>query len=476
MPTDFTPPHQRHPLHTDVVVVGAGLSGLAAADELRHAGADYLVVEARDRVGGRTLNHQLGDGKVVELGGQWVGPGQDRILDTAAELGIKTFPTYDDGDRLARTRGRTIRYRGLTPPAAPWAMLDLGQALYRLDRMCRTVPAESPWTAPHAARWDGQTLGDWMRRNTRTRYARTFLELWSHAVLAAEPGEVSLLHALAHASAHRGVFAIAGTRDGAQDSRIEGGSQRISAALADRLDADRLLFREPARRIRYDEHGVTVTTARYEITTQRVVIAVSPAIAGRIEYSPPLPAGRDQLSKKMTMGTVTKVIAVYPTPFWRDEGLSGQAVGDEGPVTFAFDNTPPDGTPGVLLGFVAGRHARAFARLDPAERRTQALDSFARWFGADARAPLEYTDKQWNEDEWSRGGYFGYFPPGGWTSVGAELTAPVGPIHWAGSETAGICMGSMDGALRAGTRAATEAIGHLRDRARVAASPKETSS
>ena len=460
MPTDTT--HQLQTLHTDVIVVGAGLSGLAAADELRHAGADYLVIEARDRVGGRTLNYQLGDGKVVELGGQWVGPGQDRILATAAELGIKTFPTYDEGDRLAHTRGRTIRYRGLTPPAAPWSLLDLGQALFRLNRMCRTVPAESPWTAPHAASWDGQTLGDWMRRNTRTRYARTYLELWSHAVLAADPGEVSLLHALAHASAHRGVFAIASTRDGAQDERIEGGSQRISLALAERLDADRLLLSQLARRIRYDADGVTVTTDTYEITAQRVIVAVSPAIAGNIDYSPPLPAARDQLSKKMTMGTVTKVIAVYPTPFWRESGLSGQAVTDQGPITFAFDNTPPDGSPGILLGFVAGHHARDFARLDESERRRQALEGFARWFGDDARTAIDYTDKQWNDDEWSRGGYFGYFPPGGWTTVGKDLTTPIGPIHWAGSETSGICMGSMDGALRAGTRAASEVIEHLR--------------
>ena len=174
------------------------------------------------------------------------------------------------------------------------------------------------------------------------------------------------------------------------------------------------------------------------------------------------------------MGTVTKVVAVYPTPFWRDSGLSGQAVGDEGPITFAFDNTPPDGTPGILLGFVAGRHARDFARLDADERRAQALDGFARWFGSDAHAAIDYAEKQWNEDEWSRGGYFGYFPPGGWTSVGAELTTPVGPIHWAGSETAGICMGSMDGALRAGTRAATEALEHLRSRADALTLPRTT--
>ncbi|MFD9829048.1 flavin monoamine oxidase family protein [Tsukamurella tyrosinosolvens] len=460
MPTEQRPT-QKHNRDTDVVIVGAGLAGLSAADELRHAGTDYLVVEARDRVGGRTLNYDLGNGKVVELGGQWVGPGQDRILDTAAQLGIKTYPTYDDGDKVAFTRGRTVRYHGLTPPAAPWSLLDLGQALYRLNRMSRSVPAQSPWTAPKANNWDAQTLGEWTRRNTRTRYARSNIELWSHAVLAADPGEISLLHALAHASAHRGVFAVASTTDGAQEERIEGGSQRISQALADRLGPERLLLGQPVRTIRYADDAAVITTDDYEITAQRVIVAVSPAIAGTINYYPPLPAARDQLFNKMAMGTIAKVIAVYPTPFWRAHGLSGQAIGDQGPVTFAFDNTPPDGSPGVLVGFVAGRHARKFAELDPAERRSQSLDSFARWFGTEAHSATDYADQLWNNEQWSRGGYFGYFTPGGWTGVGKDLAAPVGPIHWAGAETSGICMGSMDAALRSGTRAANEVLQHL---------------
>lgn len=447
--------------HTDVVIVGAGLSGLAAANELAHLGADYLIVEARNRVGGRTLNYPLGDGKVVELGGAWVGPGQDQILATAADLGLKTYPTYDDGDRVFWSRGRLARYRGLTPLANPWAMADLGQALGRLNWMARSVPAQAPWTARRARIWDSQTLGAWIRRNTRTRYARTLLELWSHSVLAADPAEVSLLHALSHAAAHRGAFAVASTKGGAQDARIDGGSQQISIALADRLDRDRILLGEPARRIAYDTNGVIVTTDNYEIHARRVIVATSPAISGRISYTPPLPAARDQLAQKMMMGTVAKVIAVYTQPFWRDLGLSGQGLSDEGPVTFVFDNTPADGSPGVLVGFVAGSHARRFSTLPETERRTQALDCFVRWFGPNALNTVDYTDKLWHEDEWARGGYFGYFSPGGWTTFGEHLTTPVGPIHWAGSETSGICMGSMDGALRAGIRAANEATEYL---------------
>lgn len=442
------------------MIIGAGLSGLAAATECVRLGLEPVVLEARGRVGGRTLNHRLPNGNVVEMGGQWIGPGQDQIAETASRLGIETFPTYDTGRKVFLYRGRRSTYRGVTPVSNPIGMADLGQALTRLQRMARTVSPEKPWTAVKAALWDSQTLGSWMRRNTLTAYARGGLTTWAHAVFASDPGELSLLHALAHAAAHRGVFALAATTGGAQQNRIVGGSQRISEVLADGL-GDRVVLNSPAEAIQQDDDGVVVRSSAAEVTAGRVVVAMSPAMSARLSYQPPLAAARDELTQRMAMGTIAKIIAVYPTPFWRSQGLSGQGTGDQGPLTFVFDNSPPEGSPGVLVGFAAGSNARTFAQMTDSERRTASLDCFVSWFGAAAARPVEYHEKLWNEDEFARGGYFGCMAPGAWTTVGDALTAPAGRIHWAGSESAGWCMGSMDGALRAGIRAAREAAADL---------------
>lgn len=451
-------------VRTDVVVVGAGISGLVAARELRRRGLDALVLEAQSRVGGRTLNHPLGDGKVVELGGQWTGPGQDEIVALASELGIDTFPTYDTGRKLLDFRGRRRRYVGALPARGPVSTADLGLAMLRLERMARTVPPEAPWNAPDAMRWDAQTFASWIRTHARTRFARAMLTLWAESVLAADPGDLSLLHVLAHARSHHGVIAVCSTSDGAQERRFVGGSQQVSLALADEL-ADCLVRDQPVRAISQDDNGVRVHTDTMVVDAARVVVAMSPAMAARLAYSPALPAVRDQLSQRVPLGSIVKCIGVYDEPFWRDEGLSGQALSDRGPVKFVFDNSPPDGSPGVLVGFVAGADARAFSRLPETERRSAALAAFGRWFGPRATAPQDYVEKIWADDAWARGGYAGYMPPKVWTTIGPALTEPVGRIHWAGSETSAICMGSMDGAVRAGKRVAAEVAAAAQARA-----------
>ncbi|EFV14961.1 flavin monoamine oxidase family protein [Segniliparus rugosus] len=442
--------------HTEAVVIGAGLSGLASARELRRSGIEVALLEARDRVGGRTLNHPIGDGKAVELGGQWIGPGQDEIAALADELGIPTFPTHDAGKKLFEHSGHVVAYNGTVPKAGPIGTAEFGIAVLRLERMAKRVPPRAPWEAPRAKAWDRETFASWIRRNARSRFAREALTLWSESVLAVDPADISLLHVLAHASAHRGVIALCSTTGGAQERRVVGGSQRIALALAEEL-AECLRLRQPVRRI---EHGdfVRVHTDHAVFEAKHVIVAMSPTMAGRLCYDPPLPPERDQLAQHMPMGSIVKCVAVYDEPFWRKSGRSGQALSDRGPVKFAFDNSPPDGNPGVLLGFVAGAHARSFSQLAPEVRKQRALDCFTRWFGPEADQPRDYVEKAWAQDEWARGGYFGYMPPGVWTTLGPALGRPVGRLHWAGSETSGVCMGSMDGAIRAGKRAAAEVV------------------
>jgi monoamine oxidase len=464
-------------IEADVAIVGAGLAGLVAARRIAAAGKRPLVLEARDRVGGRLLNEEIGEGKVVEVGGQWIGPTQERIAALAGELGVATFPTHDEGRHLIEIAGKLTSYSGpiaaasvglvrdLSRAISPAALIDFEQARARLDRMARGVPLEQPWLAPKALDWDGQTFATWIGRNTKTAAARSLFELATEAVWAAEPSDVSLLHVLFYTHAGGGFNTLLGTDGGAQQDRFHGGSQRIALLMAEQLSEDRVRLAAPVRRIEHSEGGVTIhadgpagepdgLVAR----ARRAIVAVPPTLAGRIAYDPPLPARRDQLTQRMPQGTVIKTMAIYERPFWREQGLSGQAASDGGPARVVFDNSPPDGSPGVLLGFLEGRLARQWGARDAAERREAILAGHARLFGAEAARPERFIERVWAEEEWTRGCYGCLMTTGGWTEYGRALREPIGTIHWAGAETATVWNGYMDGAVQSGERAAAEAL------------------
>jgi len=438
----------------DVLVVGAGLAGLAAARHARAAGASVLVLEARDRVGGRTLNEPLGgDGKVVEVGGQWIGPTQHRLRELAEELGVDTFPTWSEGENVIAWRGSVRRYRGTIPRINPAVLVDVQQAQSRLDAMARRIDAEAPWRSPRAVKLDGVTFATWLRRGVVTSGARELLSIACRAVWAAEPRDISLLHFLFYVRSAGGLDDLLATEGGAQEARFVGGSQLLSLRMAGEL-GDAVRLSTPVRSVRWSAEGAEVEG----VTARQVVFAMPPVLTARIAYAPALPGYRDQLTQRMIQGTVWKCMAVYHEPFWRREGLSGQGIADSGPVALTFDNSPPDGSPGVLLGFLEGEEARRAGLLEAGERRARILDAFARLFGERARRPERYIEKSWAEEEWTRGCYGCYLPTGGWTSYGPALRAPIGPLRWAGAETATIWSGYMDGAVRSGERAAAEAL------------------
>jgi monoamine oxidase len=442
----------------DLVVVGAGLAGLMAARTASAAGASVVVVEARDRVGGRVLNEEIGDGKVVEVGGQWIGPTQDRLAALASELGVETFPTHGEGENVIEYAGRLRRYKGTIPRINPAVLLDVERAQRRLNSLARKVPLEAPWEAPNAPALDGQTAATWMRRNLVTKAGRMLLELGIEAVWAAQPEDISLLHVLFYIHSAGSLEKLFDTEGGAQQDRFVGGSQRIPILMAQALGREHLLLGAPARKIGLGDHGVTVEADGAIVRARRAVVAIAPTLAGRIAYDPPLPGFRDQLTQRMPLGTVVKCMAIYDEPFWRSEGLSGQGTSDTGPVKLTFDNSPPDGSPGVLLGFLEGRQARQLGRLQPAERRAAVVDCFARLFGPRAGHPDAYVELQWAEEEWSRGCYGCHMPTGAWSNYGPALRAPIGPLHWAGAEYATVWNGYMDGAVRSGEETARAAL------------------
>jgi monoamine oxidase len=449
------------PESADVLVVGAGLAGLTAARELAAAGRSVLVLEARNRVGGRIVNEDIGDGKIVEMGGQWAGPTQDKILELAAELDIATFATYDTGKKVLHFNGKRGTYSGTIPRISPLVLLDVGQSQARLEALAKKVPTDAPWAAAKAEWLDGQTFETWIRRNTASTSARKLLALGAEAVFAAEPGDISMLHVLFYSHASGSFQRLIDTTGGAQQDRFHGGSALIAERLAEKL-GDIVRLDSAVSRIEVAGDTVTATTAAGQFAGRQIIVTVPPLLAGRIDYDPALPAWRDQLTQRTPMGSVIKCQVIYDEPFWRADGLSGQATGDGSGSRVVFDNSPPDGSPGILLAFLEGDEARRLGREPLEVRRQTVIDSLVRYFGSRAGKPERYLERDWQQEKWSGGCYGTLFGPNVWTRYGHALREPVGPIHWAGTETASVWSGYMDGAVRSGERAAADALARLR--------------
>ena len=448
----------------DVVVVGAGLAGLSAADRLAAQGADVVVLEARDRVGGRTEGGHLPDGTPVELGGQWIGPTQHRMRALVDELGLDTFPTHVVGDALYDLGGkRSRKVDGATPPLGAFGTVDTGAALLQLNRLARRVDVDRPWETPGADGLDAQTFADWIGRRPSTT-GRLFWQVATRAVFSAEPSQLSLLHVAFYAAAAGGVEPLLDTDGGAQQDRFVGGSHQVAERLAARAaeaGAD-VRLSAPATVLEHSSTGVVATTTDGEaVRADRAVVALPPTLAGRLAYSPALPPVRDQLTQRVPMGAVVKVHVQYPTPFWRAEGLSGTALSDGDLVEVVFDSSPPDGSCGVLLAFVEGADAVRVASWSPDALHDAVVARLVDLFGPHAARPTAVVSRDWSAEPYSRGCYGGYLPPGVWTTYGHALREPVGPLHWAGAETATEWAGYLEGAVQSGRRAARAVLESL---------------
>lgn len=443
-------------LEVDVVVIGAGVAGLVAASDLVAAGHTVTVLEARDRVGGRLHNGVLPDGAPIELGGQWVGPGQTQVLELLSELGLSVFPTYDSGRHIVELDGRRTTYSGRIPRVSPVLLADLGYAMWQLDRSGQSLSEPGAPLSAKATELDQQTFAAWISKNLRTERGRRYMRFITEAIFAAEPEELSTLWVALFLAASGGVDKLISTKGGAQQDRIVGGSQQIPLKLAQRL-GDRVRLGSPVRGIDWSDEGVRVELADSStVTARRAIVAIPPVLCGRLRYAPALPEDRARLTERMPMGRVIKINVVYDEPFWRDQGLSGQANSTSRAVGTVFDNTPPNSNLGVLLGFIDGRHADQVGQLSAQERYQQNLDDLIAYFGPAASAPIDYIETDWTAEEYT-GGCFGAFTrPSTLTRYGTELRTPIGPLHWAGAETARTSVGYMDGAVESGHRAALE--------------------
>ncbi|KAL7881555.1 hypothetical protein AOLI_G00084030 [Acnodon oligacanthus] len=452
----------------DVIVIGGGISGLSAAKLLLESGLNPVVLEARDRVGGRTFTVQNKQTKWVDLGGAYIGPTQNRILRLAKQYGVKTYKVNEEESLVHYVKGKSYPFKGPFPPVwNPLALMDYNNLWRTMDKMGREIPNEAPWRAPHAEEWDKMTMQEFFDKVCWTSAARRFATLFVNVNVTSEPHEVSALWFLWYVKQCGGTMRIFSTTNGGQERKFVGGSSQISECMAREL-GDRVKLQSAVCSIDQTGDMVVVKTVSEETYKAKyVIVAIPPGLNLKIHFNPELPPLRNQLIHRVPMGSVIKCMVYYRENFWRKKGYCGSMVieEEEAPIGLTLDDTKPDGTVPAIMGFILARKSRKLAGLTKEERKKRICEIYARVLGSEeALHPVHYEEKNWCEEEYSGGCYTSYFPPGILTQFGKVLREPVGRLYFAGTETATEWSGYMEGAVQAGERASREilcAVGKL---------------
>jgi len=445
----------------DVVVVGAGASGLTAANRLKDAGRRVVVLEARDRAGGRLWTDDV-DGAMLEIGGQWVSPDQDALIETLDDLGLETYPRYREGVNVyIGPQGELRKFEGEIFPVPPATEQEIVSLIDKLDALVAQIDPERPWDHPQAKDLDEISFSRWLETQTDDEEARENIGMFIAGAMLTKPAHAfSALQALLMA-ASAGSFSNLVDADFILDRRVVGGLQQVPLLLAERLGGA-VRLGQAVRTLRWHpdapERGVVAVTDQLEVHAAHVILAIPPILISRISYEPPLPRRQQQLHQHLSMGFVIKVHAVYETPFWRADGLSGTAFSPYELVHEAYDNTNHEDTRGTLVGFVADEEADGVFSLSAEERKARILESMSHYYGEQAKHPVVYYESDWGSEEWTRGAYAASFDMGGLARYGADLRTPVGPIHFACSDMAGKGYQHVDGAIRVGREVADEIL------------------
>lgn len=453
-------------LSADVCVVGAGYSGLVAALRLRQAGASVIVLEARNRIGGRSLTAPLKGGGWIDLGGQWVGPDQNSYYALIKEVGAETYPSPIYGKSLERSvlnRDEFIRLGNEVTGKYPGS--DLIEAAYKkVDDLAASIDPEKPWAHPDAARLDAMTFAEWLRLNVENDNTRAAVGHVVSSVACASPSEISILEMAFLVRACHGLDDLFSYKGGAQQDRLIHGTQPVAQRVANRLAKGSIRLGQPVRSIKWSDKGAVVRSDELTVAARHVIVAIPPNLAGAIEYDPSPPVDRVQVTERWPQGLVIKVQMIYDEPYWRADGLNGASSDYIGVVGETADSGVPKeySAKGIMTGFIYSGQARQVAPLPAAERKKIVLEEMARRFGPKALKPIDYHEMNWTTQQWTRGCFTGFLTPGATTAFKSAVRDPVGPIRWAGTENSTVWPSFIDGAIVSGEREAKAIIAQRR--------------
>jgi monoamine oxidase len=428
----------------DVLVLGAGLAGLAAARDLAAAGADVLVLEARDRVGGRVEQLDLPDGRRVQLGGELTGPFQRAYLGLAEELGLTIEPSYVDEDGEHTTLLHEGVRRGEWLTARERAEAD------RVERefcaLAREVDPDDPWAHPDAERLDAVSLGAWLRASGAPAAVVRERALFHLGLAAGSVETTSLLAELRKAAAAGATgFYDAERWEGL---RVAEGSATVALRMAAEL-GERVRLRAPVARVDVGARRCAVALRSGEELRAEAVVCALPVGPLRDVAVRGVSDARLASLHRQRQALAAKVVAAYPEPVWLDAGASGLADG-EGLISSTW---PQDR--GVLSMLVAPERFSHFLAAPPPARRAEVLACLARLYGEAAREPDALLERAWGTDPFTQG-YVAQWAPGDLTAVGPLQGTHEPPFYVCGSDH--WVAGYMEGAVRTGRAAAAAAL------------------
>jgi len=449
--------HAADAAHADVVIVGAGFAGLMAARTLQRAGKKVVLLEARDRVGGRVKAGKIAE-RAVDVGGMWVGPTQTRLLETIKEYGLHLTPQFEKGKNIFEMGHKRYMAEGEGLGLDKETEAEYERVVRELTKLSDPIPLAAPWTIARAQEFDDMTVDEWFRATTKDKGLLEFFRAWTRAICTADAYQISLLYFLFYLKSGDNFEMLFGFENAAQAWTVKETMHRVAGKIAEEL-GDAVMVGAAVRAISQDTASVLVESDKRKWRADFAIVAMPLPLSARINYQPPLPPQRDILAQHMPMGSVIKYWVAYEKPWWREKGFNGMLQSDEAPSQFiAGDGTPEEGKPGLLVGFMEGHHAMNWTGKSMEERKKKVVERLVSFLGAEAANPIDYEDQDWPADPWSRGCYGASMTPGIMTTVGRVIREPYGRIHWAGSETSERWMGYIDGAIRSGDRAAAETL------------------